>query len=289
MNHRERERGGVLSRNRNSLDTLLNEFGVRGVEAAVMKGIQEFASPQFRWLENCLDLAIRPNDKQRMRHLTGEAGRIIEALSFDPDDLIAEAETSMESYLEVWARAAAKVGDPLAIQLSRTARKLLESRGRWQQIMRESASMLCKSEPTGSDSVGDAEEDRKLWNQASRQVLSQFGNRIGLSDFMQYMALRGRNQSVGSGAVRLATIHSAKGLDVDKVWMVGLAENIIPSYHAIKSVSPNGIEEERRNLYVAITRTGSELTLSYPRSQNGWPRRPSRFINEMFGFSPTLR
>jgi len=289
LNSQQREQGGVLARKRSSLVDLHQVFNARGVESVIMKGIREFTSPQFRWLECCLDLAIRPHDKQRLRHLTVEANRFASALSLNPDDLMAEAEASRESHLEVWARAAGRVCDPLAGQLSRTARNLLEARREWRSIMAESISYLKQSEPTGEGAIGDAEEDCTLWAEDSQHILAEHGESIDLPAFMQSMAIRSRNQRVASGTVRLTTIHGAKGLEFDRVWVIGLAESIIPSFQAIQENSSEGIEEERRNLFVAITRTKSELTLSYPKRENGWPREPSRFLMEMFGRPPVSR
>ena len=279
----DRSQGGVLARNRAALNLLLNAFRNRRVPAVVMKGSREFSSSQFRWLESCLNLAVRPLDRQRMRHLAVDSGRLVDALRVDPDRIIAEGGISLESYLEVWARFAAAVRDPLAERLVGTARSLLESRRDWRQIMEKAVAYLCESEETGGGSVGDAEEDYKVWAEDSQHIFAEHGALTELPTFLQALAIRSRNQRVDEGTVRLATIHSAKGLEFDKVWVVGLAETIIPSYHAISSANQEDIEEERRNLFVAITRTKSELTLSYPNVQEGWPKDPSRFLTEMFG------
>ena len=63
------------------------------------------------------------------------------------------------------------------------------------------------------------------------------------------------------------------------VYLIGLVEDQLPSYHATKTgASPRVLEEERRNCFVAITRTQSTLTLTYSDSYFGWPKRPSRFF-----------
>ena len=75
----------------------------------------------------------------------------------------------------------------------------------------------------------------------------------------------------------LASLHSAKGLEWDAVFLVGLVEGVLPTPYA---KTPAALEEERRLLYVGITRARQWLTLSYPvaRAPGGRQRRPSRFL-----------
>ncbi len=77
--------------------------------------------------------------------------------------------------------------------------------------------------------------------------------------------------------VTLASLHSAKGLEWDAVFLVGLAEGTLPTTYAR---TPEAVEEERRLLYVGITRARQWLWLSYAaaRSPGGRQRRPSRFL-----------
>ncbi len=77
--------------------------------------------------------------------------------------------------------------------------------------------------------------------------------------------------------VTLASLHSAKGLEWDAVFLVGLAEGTLPTAYA---KTPEALEEERRLLYVGITRARQWLWLSYAtaRSPGGRSRRPSRFL-----------
>ncbi len=80
--------------------------------------------------------------------------------------------------------------------------------------------------------------------------------------------------------VTLASLHSAKGLEWDAVFLVGLAEGTLPTTYA---KTPEQLEEERRLLYVGVTRAREWLWLSYgqARSPGGRPRRPSRFLPQL--------
>ena len=81
--------------------------------------------------------------------------------------------------------------------------------------------------------------------------------------------------------VTLASFHAAKGLEWDAVFLLGVHEGSLPISHAIKA-GPDAIEEERRLLYVGITRAREHLSVSWSRSRRAGgraTRRPSRFLD----------
>jgi DNA helicase-2/ATP-dependent DNA helicase PcrA len=80
------------------------------------------------------------------------------------------------------------------------------------------------------------------------------------------------NTTTSKNPVQLTTIHAAKGLEFDIVYVIGVEEKIIP--HQMSLHTRQQIEEERRLLYVAITRAKEKLTISY------WGQ-PSRFLFEI--------
>ncbi|HVU24592.1 MAG TPA: ATP-dependent helicase [Opitutus sp.] len=84
-------------------------------------------------------------------------------------------------------------------------------------------------------------------------------------------------------AVKLTTVHQAKGLEYDVVFLIGLADGQFPGRRAVES---GDVEEERRLFYVAVTRARNELYLSYPKvatrgGPGGMLLTPSRFILEL--------
>ena len=108
----------------------------------------------------------------------------------------------------------------------------------------------------------------------------------GLDIFMQDIALLtndDNDKNPNADTVSLMTIHSAKGLEFDNVFVVGLEENLFPSQMSLSSRTD--LEEERRLFYVGITRAGKRLTLSYSTSRYRWGTltscEPSRFIEEI--------
>jgi DNA helicase-2/ATP-dependent DNA helicase PcrA len=101
----------------------------------------------------------------------------------------------------------------------------------------------------------------------------------GLGDLVAELDARADLQHAPTvQGVTLASLHSAKGLEWDAVFLVGLADGTLPIQHA---TTPEQIAEERRLLYVGITRARERLALSWalarsPGQRRG--RRPSRFL-----------
>jgi DNA helicase-2/ATP-dependent DNA helicase PcrA len=86
-------------------------------------------------------------------------------------------------------------------------------------------------------------------------------------------------------AVTLATLHSAKGLEWENVFVIGLSEGLVPISYA---KTPAAVDEERRLLYVGVTRARERLHLSFAEAapKRSTPRQPSRFLAELRSRTP---
>lgn len=106
-----------------------------------------------------------------------------------------------------------------------------------------------------------------------------------LSAFLSHASLEaGENQAqAGQDAVQLMTVHSAKGLEFDAVFITGLEEGLFP--HENSASEQDGLEEERRLMYVAITRARKRLFISHAQTRmlHGQTRynMPSHFLDEL--------
>ncbi|MCX8008702.1 MAG: UvrD-helicase domain-containing protein [Patescibacteria group bacterium] len=121
-----------------------------------------------------------------------------------------------------------------------------------------------------------------------RSVAQEFPN---LSDFLENVALIEReyeseslrNRDAERSAVTLMTMHAAKGLEFNNVFIVGMEEGLFP--HSRSLMDPEELEEERRLCYVGITRAKHRLYLSYARKRMYFGTRThntvSRFISEI--------
>lgn len=115
---------------------------------------------------------------------------------------------------------------------------------------------------------------------------SDFTEDKSLAAYLQGIALMtdfDQNNEEEADFVTLMSAHSAKGLEFPSVFLVGLEENLFPSWMALESV--DGIDEERRLFYVVITRAQKFLTLSFASSRYRFGKmtynQPSRFLDEI--------
>tara|TARA_B100001094_G_scaffold331035_1_gene398037 strand:- start:5400 stop:7661 length:2262 start_codon:yes stop_codon:yes gene_type:complete len=147
---------------------------------------------------------------------------------------------------------------------------------------------LLKSEGT-VESISRIENIEELLNgikdfiEGEGQVVDSKGN---LSDFLEDVALASeldKDIDETEKKVSLMTIHLAKGLEFNYVYIVGLEEDLFPS--ALSSTTRADLEEERRLFYVAITRAKKKVIISYAKTRYRWGKlndcEPSRFIKEI--------
>jgi DNA helicase-2/ATP-dependent DNA helicase PcrA len=141
------------------------------------------------------------------------------------------------------------------------------------------------------------DEAEVRWNSVGEVIssVSSYVNREpspSLFGFIQEQAIADRtldedkDEKLQQNAVALMTLHSAKGLEFPRVYMVGMEEDILPHK---KSVAENSgeVDEERRLCYVGLTRAQQRLTLTMALTRQKWgkerPRIPSRFLYEATG------
>ena len=131
---------------------------------------------------------------------------------------------------------------------------------------------------------------KKVENESRIDNLKEFVNALSefdnLDNFLEHVGLVNENQKkTHSNSVKLMTLHAAKGLEFDHVYLPGWEEGIFPSSRALEQSSTKSLEEERRLAYVGITRAKFDLNLSYATSRYTYGMNnyslPSRFLNEI--------
>jgi DNA helicase-2/ATP-dependent DNA helicase PcrA len=163
-----------------------------------------------------------------------------------------------------WRRAAS------ALSPDDVAASVLEDSGYFEMLKNDSS----------AEAPGRIENLKELIN-----VMSDTENYPDLSAFMEHVSLvMDTDNDYNENKVRMITLHSAKGLEFDVVFLPGWEENLFPHQRALDE-GENALEEERRLAYVAITRAKHRLFISmaYSRRVYGqWQNNlPSRFINEL--------
>jgi DNA helicase-2/ATP-dependent DNA helicase PcrA len=88
------------------------------------------------------------------------------------------------------------------------------------------------------------------------------------------------------GRVNLLTMHSTKGLEFSRVYIVGAEDAHLPGRTASREATPEEIEEARRLLYVGMTRVKDRLVLTHTQSRASRPTGGHRFLDEM-GLTPS--
>jgi DNA helicase-2/ATP-dependent DNA helicase PcrA len=117
------------------------------------------------------------------------------------------------------------------------------------------------------------------------RAIDEFNN---VTEFVEHSSLVMDNESLESefgGTVKIMTLHAAKGLEFDLVFLPGWEENIFPHQKAIAEEGDKGLEEERRIAYVGITRAKKELYITHAESRRIFAEFvksiPSRFLSEI--------
>jgi DNA helicase II / ATP-dependent DNA helicase PcrA len=273
----------VLARTRALLERMLAALQRYQVPAVLAQRRDDFLSPEFRWLAACLSQVVRPLDRRNMTVLV-EAFNRIGGIAVAVDQVAADAEATGRSYLVTWLEAARKeAGSSPGAGLLDLIERLANDPSGARKIIDEILSEF-EQATAGSDET-DLAEDLSAWREISRDIARHIGRNVPLDQFLQELQLRSKEPSPKPGMVTLMTIHAAKGREFDFVYVIGMAEDIIPSYQSRQkgNASPE-MEEERRNCFVAITRAKECLILSRAERYRGWRKQPSRFLVEM-GFA----
>lgn len=283
-----RSRTLVLARTRALLESMRGSLKAKNVPTEILMRRDDFASPQMRWLVACLKQIHRPLNQHNLAVLLETFDRFAtQPLKLDHDELISRSVAAEgAAYLTMWADAAQAANLSAHDTASVNAVSHLAS-GRT-TLDAAVKQILAVFETTDSENDDNGDQDLKddlsAWRRLSSEIRSSLGHTPAQLDrFLQELELRSKEPIPPPGAVSLATIHCAKGLEADTVYLIGLAEDMLPSWHSInKGNGGAALEEERRSCFVAITRTKKQLILSRAHHYRGWSKQPSRFLQEMF-------
>lgn len=280
----------VLYRMNAQSNALENVFARSGISYRVIGGTKFFERKEIKDVLAYLHIISNPYDDLRLKRIINEPKRSIGGTTIDNASQISDSlGLSLYEVLKnadeypMLSRAAAKIKQFCEV--------IDELRAEAQQVSIHELfeNMLDKTGYLAAlKAAGEEEQDRvdNINEFASNIVMYELENETPtLSGFLEEISLVTDLDSMDSDdKVTLMTIHSAKGLEFNKVFISGMEEGIFPGHQSIYD-GPEAIEEERRLAYVAITRAKRELTITNTtcRLLFGSTVRnvPSRFLREV--------
>jgi DNA helicase-2/ATP-dependent DNA helicase PcrA len=273
----------VLARNRSLLERLLPHLKQAGVPAVIAQRRDQFLTPQYRWLQCCLKQIVRPQDQNNFAQLISAYNRLA-PVTFSSKDLLDDAQHNGTDGLTEWTTALAASGTDALQATAAAIVALREHPDRFRTVVKTIEQAFHKNAPDDEDLA----EDRAAWQELAVNIAQSVGRDASLDHFLQQLDLRSKEPTPPPDTVRLMTIHAAKGTEADQVYVIGMAEDYIPSFQSIKKGDNSAeMEEERRSCFVAITRTKEQLTLSSAKIYQGYTKKPSRFLAELGLTTPT--
>ena len=271
----------------------------RGLDYRIYGGLSFYQRKEIKDVLSYLRIIINPADEEALKRIINFPGRGIGQTTIDR--LIVSANEYNKSIFEVLKnlhKLPININGGTKTKLQNFA-TMIESF----QIMSKTnnafdlAEHVCKASgliqefkkdgtPEGMTRMENIEEllnGIKDFVEGQQEIVDSTGS---LAEFLEDVALAtdlDNEEGEDSDKVALMTIHLAKGLEFEYVYIVGLEENLFPSAMSMNTRSE--LEEERRLFYVALTRAKKQAYLTYALSRYRWGKlvdaEPSRFIEEI--------
>jgi DNA helicase-2/ATP-dependent DNA helicase PcrA len=281
----------ILAKTKKILDTVACKL--EDAKIPVYNGIRkhEFQSPPLRMLHAILRLLNAQDDDRFLCHLS-KSFYEIEGLMTDMPSVKSRALADGKNLLLAWIDEVIfndKISPETFRLLTDDMNILLKSL----DYASFSGRLFDWAKGNRNFSLGDEicyeefSEECGVWEFLIDDISAKFyGEAVALHQFLHELDLNSKNPPKAPGAVPCFTIHASKGLEFGHVYLMGLVEDLLPCWAAVKASKTYGdncleMQEERRNCFVAITRAQESLTLTYSKNIFNWPKKPSRFLKEM--------
>ena len=298
----------ILYRTNNQSAVLEDNLRRRGIPYRIYKGSSFYDHKEIKNMLAYIRLVINPRDDEAFRRIVNYPARGI------GDTTVQRiAQLAAERGVSMWEAVDALVAEPVTDPVQRTiARKVAEfvamiralsfarnDKGLYDfgmEIASRSgiiAAYRTENTPEATSALDNIEEllnSMQLFKE-QRDAEIRGGERTAeeeatVEEWLQNVMLMtdmDKDDPEDSNKVTLMTVHSAKGLEYKYVYIVGMEENLFPSQRA--SESADGMEEERRLFYVALTRAKVSATISFAEMRFRWGNmefsHPSRFLREI--------
>ena len=285
----------ILYRN-NALSNFLQTCFVRaGIPFAVVRGRSFLDSLEIRDMRAYLEVIHNPGDSVRLHRIINNPPRKIGAKSLETVADIAAREgvtefeiiCTADRYAELSRASAAlmRFGDMMGkLQEQKDQIPLVEL---YDQMLEQSGYRLNLEAQGTEEAKGRLENIQELKSNIVdyQKRCEEESVQPTLEGFLEELSLISDVDKYDENAdvVTMMTMHSAKGLEFPKVFIVGAEEGLFPSYRSMESEEE--MEEERRLCYVAMTRAKRELTITCSRRRMLYGQtmygKPSRFVDEI--------
>jgi len=274
---RKRENCLVIARNNKLLSMAQRGISEFNVKADIVTKKQEFSSPLMRVMYGCLKLANAPDSRSQLNKLCSASSELI-GVSFSAEEIAAKAKFEGSTYLRTFLQVVDHIKELEGVSQAGLAN--LCDTLQFRSFI--SKSLISFDNLNNDDSFPDYEPEKSIWINLFHRIEMEYGDKLTLYILLQEIDLAPKLVSLSHDCVRLQTVHTAKGMEYEHVYIIGLVEDYFPAFQAKKhGEESKSMEEERRNCYVAITRASQSLYLSYARQYFGWSKEPSRFLKEM--------
>ncbi len=271
----------------------------RGIPYIISGGTSFFDRAEIKDLMAYLRLAVNADDDAAFLRIVNVPRRELGTQTLERLSRYA-GDRGVSLLSATWeAGAAAAVGPRAAPHLQGFGRVMAQLASAVEDADAEPVA-LCREFLDGIDYpqwLRDSRDDPRAAERAQANVeefldwLGRLAQRLegaSLAEVLNHLALMDRlsrdDDDTSRDAVRLMTLHAAKGLEFDHVYLVGLEEDLLP-HHACQEGA--ALEEERRLAYVGITRARRTLSLSHARTRSRFGEvqvmTPSRFLEEIRG------
>ena len=258
-----------------------------GLEAFVPQRKTEFDSPVPSVLVEALRLANSRHDRVVLRRMCRQWERMT-GVAIEPHAVGAAAALAGGDFLRAWVDAAEAAGGEGRTVLQRIRNDLVDGLN-FPGIVDSFLDDGWRSWDGGGPGDGgltdasDGEtEEVETWQALHREIVGEHGRGVTLNGYLQRLDLSSKAPSAAPNAIQCITVHRAKGLEFQHVYLIGMAQEVFPSYRALqRGPQSKEVEEERRSCFVAITRAQETLTLTRAREYFGYGKRASQFLGEM--------
>lgn len=277
----------VLARTKKLLDFVGSKLEEAGVPVYFAARKDEFNSAPLRMLHAILRLVNSKEDKQSLARLS-KAFYELEGISIELSPVLSRASADGQDLLHSWLDEVKR-----REALEKRTRELLETGIRplltalnfrdFSDKLLKWAEECQRGSQQDESTFNEFEEEREVWKQILFEITKKFeGEDISLHQLLHELDLTSKTPPKPLEAIPCFTIHASKGMEFGHVYLIGLVEDQLPSWAAVKKGDDSlEMQEERRNCFVAITRAQESLTLTFSTQVFGWQKQPSRFLTEM--------